>query len=159
MKKRWIAFLVVALLATASMISTTAILAGGDDAKPSGLDKLSSRVAAILGLDETVVDDAIKQARSELRDEALRAKLTVYEAKLAAMVEDGLLSQEHADEKLKAFQSEPKTAAWEKKETSNDRALQKKLAAMVEEGELTQEEADEKLRWILAKKAATAKSS
>ena len=101
MKRRWIMLLAVVLLATTSIISTTVILAGEEDAKPSGFDKLSTRVAAILGLDETAVDDAIKQARRELRDEALRAKLTAYEAKLAAMVEKGKLTQEQADEKLR----------------------------------------------------------
>ena len=160
MKKRWIALLVVALLATASTISTTAILAGEDDAKPSGLDKLSAKVAAILVLDETVVDDAIKQARQELWDEALKAKLAAYEAKLTVLVGNGDLTQEQADEKLAAFQSKLSDASSpEKKIALKYEDLEKKVAAMLAKGLLTQEQADEKLRRILAKKAAKAKSS
>ena len=160
MKKRWMLLLVVLLLATTSTISTTAILAGGEDALSSGVDKLSSRVAAILGLDETVVDDAIKQARTELWDEALQAKLTAYEAKLAAMVEKGELTQEQADAKLEAFKSGSyDAAAWKMKAASKYEALQEKLAVMVAKGQLTQEQADEKLKWFLAKKVAKAKSS
>ena len=122
MNKRWIALLVVVLLATASTISTTAILAG--------------------------------------EDQALQAKLTAYEAKLAAMVEQGKLTQEQADEKLEAFQSELSgTSSPEKKTALTYEALEEKLAAMVERGELTQEQADEKLKWLLSKTAAKGSSS
>ena len=122
MKKLWITLLAAVLLATASAISTTVILAGGEDAESSGVDKLSIRVAAILGLDETIVDDAIKQARRELWNEALQAKLTTYEAKLTAMVEKGELTQEQANAKLAAFQSKSDYAA----------ALKKKVASKAE---------------------------
>ena len=160
MKKRWITLLVVVLLAIASTVSTTLILAGGEDAQPSGVDELSSRVAAILGLDETVVNDAIIQARKELWEVAFHAKLTAIEAKLAAMVDNGDLTQEEADKKLEAFQSGSKhPATLKKKVASKLEALQAKLAALVEKGELTQEQADQKLKWILAKKSAKAESS
>ena len=97
MKKRWITLLVAAaLVATSSAISTTVILEDAEDAESSGVDKLSSRVAAILGLDETVVADAIKQARRELKYEALEAKLT-------AMVEKGALTQERAMRSWRRF--------------------------------------------------------
>ena len=156
MKKPWNTLLVVLLLAATLTISTTAILSGGEDTQASGVDKLSSRVAAILGLDETVVDAAIKQARAELRDEAVQAKLTAYEEKLAVMVEKGELTQEQADQKLEAIQSELNDGApLKKKAASKYEAIEEKLAAMVEKGELTQEQADAKLEWIRAKKSKT----
>ncbi len=158
MKKRWITLLAVVLLAIGLSLSATVILAGRGDSGLFDTDKLSVRVAALLGLDETVVDDAIKQARRELWDEGLQAKLSIYEAKLTAMVEEGVLTQEQADEKLKESLLKSKGATVLKKVASKDESLQEKFTAMVEKGALTQEQADEKLRWILAGKTK-AKSS
>ena len=146
MKKRWITLIVALLLATVSAISTTIILAGGEDVKSSDFGRLSTKVAQILGLDEAVVDDAIKQARRELKDEAHQAKLDGYQQKLAAMVENGELTQEEADEKLEA--AKPQSHYYfglKKKIAYRYEDFQSKLTAMVENGELTQEEADEKL--------------
>ena len=140
--------LVVALMTIASAISTAVVLAGGADEFP-GVDKLSSKVAAILGLDETVVDDAISQARRELRDEYLQA----VTAKLAGLVEKGEFTQEQDDEKLRSL-------ALKKKAVSKDeylQALEERLAALVENGELTQEQADEKLKSLALKKKAVSK--
>lgn len=167
MKKRWITVLGVVLLAIASTISATVILAGGEDGEPSGVDKLSAKVAAILGLDETIVDDAIQQARRELWEEGLQAKVAAFEEKLTAMVEKGLLTQEQADEKLAAFQSKSNYDSGLKKKTaSKEEALQakvavfeEKLTAMVEKGLLTQEQADEKLKSFQAKKTEKVESS
>ena len=164
MKKRWITLLAVVLLAIGLSLSATVILAGRGDSGLFDTDKLSVRVAALLGLDETVVDDAIKQARRELWDEGLQAKLSIYEAKLTAMVKEGELTQEQADEKLAAFQSQTSDAsAFKKKLATKTEGLQTKLGiydakltAMVEEGVLTQEQADEKLKESLLKsKGAT----
>jgi hypothetical protein len=62
------------------------VLAQGDgsrDGSPAG--GLVSRVAAILGLDETQVEDAFQQARGELQDEAIQRKLDT-------LVENGRLT-------------------------------------------------------------------
>ena len=146
MKKRWITLFVALLLATVSAISTTLILAGGEDVKSSDIGRLSTKVAQILGLNEAVVDDAIKQARRELKDEAHQAKLDGYQQKLATMVENGKLTQEEADEKLEVTQLKSHYY-WglKKKSAYRYEDFLSKLAAMVENGELTQEEADEKL--------------
>ena len=101
MKKRWIV-----LTATVAILALGALMTGaafaqeaGTDGK-SGVGKLGARVAQILGLDETDVNDAIQQARTELRNEATQAKLD-------RMVEAGKITQEQADEYLAWFEARP----------------------------------------------------
>ena len=147
MKRRWVPWVVVVLLATTSIISTTVVLAGAEDGESSGFDKLSSKVAAILGLDQLAVDDAIKQARRELWDEALQYKLTAYRTKLTAMVELGKLTREQADEKMASIQVKRGDEGLQYKLT----AYRTKLTAMVKLDKLTQEQADAKMASIQAK--------
>jgi polyhydroxyalkanoate synthesis regulator phasin len=150
MKKRWITFVAVLMVATLSTIAATGGLTGTQDSNTAPLDKLSSRVAAILGLEEQVVADAIKQARDELRDEAIRGKL-------AGLVEKGLLTQEQADEKLGEIKTKlgdeflwiNKKPFLKKMLTRED--IEARLSAMVEKGLLTQEQADKKLGEIDSK--------
>ena len=161
MNKRRVLLLIVVLLAATSTISAAVVLAGEEDDKTSVIDKLSSKVAAILGLEETVVDAAIKQARMELKKEAVQARMSEYQTKLAALVEKGELTQEQADEKLNVFKS---GASWKTKAIDSDAVetklaeYQTKLAALVEKGELTQEQADEKAKWTREKTAEAGSS-
>ena len=91
--------LVIAVVAVAT-ISFNIALAQGNEGDDSNASKLAITVAEILGLDTAVVDDAIKQAREELRDEAIQNKLNT-------MVEKGRLTQGQADEYLNWIQSRP----------------------------------------------------
>ena len=91
-KLRIIIPLSIAVVAVA-IISFSIALAQGNEGGDSNVSKLATKVAEILGLDTAVVDDAIKQAREELRDEAIQTKLN-------ALVEKGRLTQEQADEYL-----------------------------------------------------------
>ena len=148
--------------------------AQGNEKGDSNASRLAAKVAEILGLDAAVVDDAIKQAREELRDEAIQKKLN-------ALVEKGQLTQEQADEYLNWIQSKPEGIpaigkqsfgkmghhkGWkghgrffgppnyfkgESSFTMED--VQKKLNAMVEDGDITQEEAEAELKAFQAKKA------
>ena len=68
----------------------------GDSEKRS----FAARVADILGLDETTVQDAIDQAKDEMREEALQAKLD-------SLVENGHMTQEQADEYKTWIESKP----------------------------------------------------
>ena len=138
----------------------------------SNASRLAAKVAEMLGLDAAVVDDAIKQAREELRDEAAQKKLN-------ALVEKGQLTQEQADKYLTWIQSKPEGIpaigkqsfgkmghykGWkghgrffgppnyfkgESSFTMED--VQKKLNAMVEDGDITRKEADAKLKEVQAK--------
>jgi len=101
MKKRW--FLVPIALA---MLAIGVFTAGVTLAQDSGTDSTStvsrfaSRVAAILGVDQAKVQDAMNQASRELHDEAIKSKLD-------ALVKQGQLTQAQADEYLKWYQARP----------------------------------------------------
>ena len=101
-KRRWLyAFLLTGLLVIG--ITGGAVLAhGGGENGDSPVKSFASRVAGILGLDESQVQDAFKQARAEVQDEALQAKLD-------KMVEKGRLTQEEADEYKEWYDSRPDT--------------------------------------------------
>ena len=60
----------------------------------------AGRVAEILGLEDDTVADAMKQAKEDMRDEAVKAKLD-------ALVEDGKMTQEDADAYLEWLESRP----------------------------------------------------
>lgn len=101
MKKRWL-FLTatVAMLALGALMAGAAFAQEADTDAQSGVGKLASRVAQILGLNETEVADAIQQARTELHNEATQAKLD-------KMVEAGKMTQEQADEYMASFEARP----------------------------------------------------
>ena len=148
------------------------LLPQGNGEGDSNASKLATKVAEILGLDTAVVDDAIKQAREELRDEAIQKKLD-------ALVEKGRLTQEQADEYLNWIQSRPEGIPAIGKRFFGKKGhhrgwkshggffgsrnyfngepsledIQKKLNTMVENGDITQEEADAKLKAVQAKEA------
>ena len=169
-KLRIIIPLVIAVVAVAT-ISFNIALAQGNEGDDSNASKLAITVAEILGLDAAVVDDAIKQARRELRDEAVQNNLN-------ALVEKGRLTQEQADEYLNWIQSKPEGIPAIGKQSfgkmghhkgwkghgrffgprnyfKGDPSLedvQKKLNAMVEDGDITQEEAEAKLEALQAAK-------
>ena len=170
-KLRIIIPLTIAVVAVA-IISFSIALAQGNEGGDSNVSKLATKVAEILGLDTAVVDDAIKQAREELRDEAIQKKLD-------ALVEKGRLTQEQADEYLNWIQSKPEGIpaigkrffgksghhrGWKshgsvfgsRNHFNGEPSLedvQKKLNAMVENGDMTQEEAEAKLKALQAKEA------
>ena len=170
-KLRIIIPLSIAVVAVA-IISFSIAFAQGNEGGDSNAGKLATKVAEILGLDTAVVDRAIKQAREELRDEAVQNKLN-------ALVENGKLTQEQADEYLNWVQSKPEGIpaigkqffgkmghhkGWKghgrffgsrnyfKGELSLE-DVQKKLNAMVEDGDITQEEAEAELKAFQAKEA------
>ena len=153
--------LVIAVVAVA-VISFSIALAQGDEGDDSNASKLET----------AVVDDAVKQAREELRDEAIQKKLD-------ALVEKGRLTQEQADEYLNWIQSRPEGIPAIGKHFFGKRGhhkgwkshggffgsrnyfigqhsyedIQKKLNTMVEDGEITEEEAEAKLKALQTPKA------
>ena len=74
--------------------------AGGLDSAKTGF---AARVATILGLETDKVEDAMEQAKKEMFSEQL-------DAKLAAMVENGSITQEQADEYKEWVESRPEGA-------------------------------------------------
>jgi hypothetical protein len=100
MKKRWLIVPIVAGVVALAIMGGTALAQSGDESGDSPLSSFTSRVASILGLDEATVQDAMDQAREEIRDEALQARLDYQ-------VEQGLITQEQADEFAEWHQSRP----------------------------------------------------
>jgi hypothetical protein len=95
------------LLPVAATMIVISIFTGGvvmaqenGDGETPVIESFASRVAAILGLDEAQVQDAMDQARREMQDEALKSKLD-------SLVEQGRLTQEQADEYWQWYQSRP----------------------------------------------------
>ena len=97
MRKRWVIVSVV-MAALAIAITGGAIMAQDDG--EDGSKTFAGRVAEILGLEDDTVADAMKQAKEDMRDEAVKAKLD-------ALVEDGKMTQEDADAYLEWLESRP----------------------------------------------------
>jgi len=89
-KKKFI--IVGAVLAALVIFGTIGGIALADDneATTNVVDKFAAKVATILGIEESKVQDAFTQAREELRSEAL-------DEWLAKLVEDGKVTQAQAD--------------------------------------------------------------
>ncbi len=103
MRKRW--FVIPAMVVVLAVaIGGSAAFAQGSDS--DGTSKsLTSRVAEILGLDEETVVDAVDQARSDMFDEALQAKLD-------ALVAAGHMTQEQADDYKAWLDDRPEGTEW-----------------------------------------------
>ena len=177
MRKLPIGISLVTAVVVGAIISFSIVLAQGNERDDSNASKLAIAVAEILGLDKTVVDDAIRQAREEFKDEAIQEKLN-------SLVEKGLLTQEQANEYLDGIQSRPvgipeigkhgfgkwgRHKGWKSrgdffgsrnyfigKPSYED--IQKKLNTMVKDGDITQGEAEAKLKDLQAAKAKKAAS-
>ena len=172
MRKLQIVIPIAIAVVTVSVFSLAVVFAQGNEEGDSNASKLAIKVAEILGLNAVEVDDAIKQARRELRDETVQNNLN-------ALVEEGRLTQEQADEYLDWIQSKPEGIpaigkqsfgkmghhkGWKGhgsffgprnyfNEKSSVEDVQKKLNVMVEDGYITQEEAEAKLKALQAAKA------
>jgi hypothetical protein len=112
MKKRLFVVPLVVLALGGLVMGSVAFAQEGDDTEDGTATEgpsLSERVAGILGLDEATVESAFQQAAQEQMDEAIQARL-------AALVESGTLTQAEADEIYTWYQSRPealsKIAPW-----------------------------------------------
>ena len=91
---------------TATMFALAIFTGGAVMAQTNGngetgvLQSFASRVAAILDLPETDVQNAMDQARKDMQDEATKSFLD-------SMVEQGRLTQPQADEYYQWYQSRP----------------------------------------------------
>ena len=100
-KKIWILVPTAIAVLAISIVTAGATLAQQNETTDSPVaGKFASRVATILGLDETQVQDAMDQARQELKAEAIQSRLD-------SLVEEGRITQEQADEYREWFESRP----------------------------------------------------
>jgi 3-hydroxyacyl-CoA dehydrogenase len=92
-----IASAVAVIAITVISMSVVYAQVSDDDSSPS---RFSTKLAELLGIDVTKVDEAIKTARTELRKEDISEQLR-------RAVESGKMTQEQADEKLEAMKDMP----------------------------------------------------
>jgi hypothetical protein len=90
--------LVIAVIVAGS-ITGVVLAQDGNDSNSAG-NTLMAKVAAILGIDQTKLEDAFAQAQKEIRDEAL----TNY---LNKLVEEGKITQEEADQYQQWWNARP----------------------------------------------------
>ena len=89
-KKKLIVIAVLAAVLLAGSMGGVA-LAQTENGDDSSSNKFVAKVAEILGVDEQELEDAIDQARSEIRDEAL-------DSYLEGLIEEGEITEEEAEE-------------------------------------------------------------
>ncbi|PKB66075.1 MAG: hypothetical protein BZY81_08360 [SAR202 cluster bacterium Io17-Chloro-G4] len=106
-KKRWIIVSLIVGLLTIGITAGVAMGHGGGEDRESALNNFASRVATILGLQESKVQDAFTQAKEETRAANQAAKEARLQDKLNQLVEDGSITQEQADQYMEWLQSRP----------------------------------------------------
>jgi hypothetical protein len=149
-KMRIIIPITIAMVAVTAF-SLTVVLAQENEIGDSNASNLAAKVAKILGLDAAEVDDAINQARRELRDEAGQGKKPSWEnigRKLRSAVEIGDITHEQAAKKLEALRT---SKAVRGKELSREN-IERGLRTKVEAGDITQANADAYLKGLKARK-------
>jgi len=149
-KMRIIIPITIAMVAVTAF-SLTVVLAQENEIGDSNASNLAAKVAKILGLDAAEVDDAINQARRELRDEAGQGKKPSWEnigRKLRSAVESGDITHEQAAKKLEALRT---SKAVRGKELSRE-DIERGLRTKVEAGDITQANADAYLKGLKARK-------
>ncbi len=100
-KRYWLTGTIVAAVMVMGIMGGVAMAQEtSDEDGDSERQSFAARVADILGLDETTVQDAIDQAKAEMQEEALQAKLD-------RLVENGHMTQEQADEYKTWIESKP----------------------------------------------------
>jgi hypothetical protein len=99
-------FLVVGIIVAVILAGTIAGVAMAQTntapAMPKSGDAIMARVASILGIDQTKLEDAFAKARKEAADSAL-------DARLKQMVDAGKMTQAQADQYKSWWQSRPET--------------------------------------------------
>ena len=147
MKKRWFVIPVAAGL-MALVVTGGAIFAHGNGHGFSGGkagQELTTRVAEILGLEQSVVQSAFDKAISERHDAAL-------ENILGRLVSSDRITQEKADAILRWYQSRPEAAMRLRGIMfRSEEWVQRMLDRMVGAERITQEQADQVLAWYQTK--------
>ena len=141
------------LISTAIGVVALAALSGGalaatNDHRGDGATDLRTRVSEILGIDADELGDAFSQARTELKDEAVAERL-------AALVADGTITQEQADEVVAWQDSKPaildELGHAGRGHRGGPMDQESRLDALVTDGTITQEQADAIAAWYDAR--------
>lgn len=129
-------FMVAAVLIAITLVVgvTGAALAQSHDEGRGEPGALMAQVAEILDVDQQELEDAVNQARSELREEAIH---TSHQE----LVDEGTLTEEQVDE----------LNAWMDDRPDVPRVRARNIDRLLDDGILSQEQADEYRAWLKAR--------
>jgi len=94
-KKLLIGVLVAAMALTGVLVGT---ISADDEANGNPRGDLMARVAEILGIDQADVEAAFTQATEEMHAERQEQMKAAREARIQALIDEGVLTQEQVDE-------------------------------------------------------------
>ena len=100
MKRKWLMVPLVTGILAAGITGATVLAHNEDGEQESPKDAVAAKVAAILGIDEQSVKDAVTEATQEGRSERIQHRLD-------HMVEAGRLTQDQADAYLSWYEARP----------------------------------------------------
>src|SRR4030043_1577040 len=126
--------LATVLVAIMLISSAPAIALAQEDETPERRGALIAQVAAILGIDQQELENAMKQAQLELREGNL-------DTRLQELIADGTLTQQQANE-LKA---------WMEARPDVPNILPRQIKEALEKGIITQEQVDQLKAWAESK--------
>jgi competence protein ComGC len=123
------------LVATMLISSVPAIALAQEGEAPERQGALISQVAEILGIDQQELENAFKQAQTELREDN-------REAMLQELIAEGILTQEQVDAQKAWAESMP---------ADIPNVGPRQLKKLLDEGEITQEQMDALKAWMKAR--------
>ena len=110
MRRRWLIVPALAALLLTGAIAGPAFAQGESDGDSPSVSRFVEILAEKLGIDEDQVQTAVEETKSELQAERKTAREQRLRDKLAAMVEDGSITQGQADEYLDWYLNPPEIA-------------------------------------------------
>ncbi len=110
MRRKWLVVPVLATLLLTGVIAGTAFARDGSSDDSSGVSRFVEILAGKLGIGEEELRTALDETRDELQAERKAAWEQQLRDKLAAMVEEGRITQEQADEYLDWYLNPPAIA-------------------------------------------------
>ncbi len=110
MRRKWLIIPALAALLLTGAIAGTAFAQGESDDDSSSVSRFVEILAEKLGIDEDQVQTAVEETKVELEAERKAAWEQRLRDKLAAMVEEGKITQEQADEYLDWYLNPPEIA-------------------------------------------------
>ena len=142
---------------TGTIISFSVAMAQENDTGDKNPGNFATKLAEILGLNPTIVDQAVQQARTEIRESS-------FQERLNKLVASGKLTKDEAEIKLNKFRSnkqsrylpdrkpdfkynrKPKFMGPKFKGRPSRLDIEKRIKSAVERGDLTEEQAKNKLQ-------------
>lgn len=110
MRRKWLIIPVLAALLLTGAIAGTAFAQGESDDDSSPKSRFVEILAGKLGVGEDQLRTALEETKAELQAERKAAREQQLRDKLAAMVEEGKITQEQADEYLDWYLDPPEIA-------------------------------------------------